>query len=346
MGMLNAYGFAIKANVISMDQSLQLPTRNIALELVRVTEAAALAASRHVGRGEKESTDGAAVDAMRVVLNTIAISGRVVIGEGEKDNAPMLFNGEEVGSGGPSFDIAVDPVDGTTLTSLGLDNAISVIALSDKDTMFDPGPIMYMDKIAVGRRAKGLIDLDAPVEENLNRVSKANETHISELTVIILDRPRHGDLIEQVRKAGARIKLIRDGDVAGAIAAARKGSGVDILMGIGGTPEAVIAAAALKCMGGEIIGRLYPRDEDERQRAIELGYDLDQILTTNDLVSGDNIFFSATGVTNGDLLPGVRYDQFGAHTTSLSMRSSSGTVRVVEAEHNLQKLRGLSVIEY
>jgi len=346
MGILSAYGLVIKANVNHMDQPHQLPTRNIALELVRVTEAAALAAGRHVGRGEKESADGAAVDAMRVVLNTIPISGTVIIGEGEKDNAPMLFNGEQVGSGGPEFDIAVDPVDGTTLTALGLDNAIAVIALADKGTMFDPGPVMYMDKIAVGPRAKGKIDLDLPVAENLARVSEANDTHISELTVVILDRPRHVDLIEQVRLAGARIKLIRDGDVAGAIAAARRGSGVDVLMGIGGTPEAVIAAAALKCMGGEILGRLHPRDEVEKANALELGYELEKVLTTDDLVAGENIFFSATGITNGDLLPGVRYDQNGAHTTSLSMRSSSGTVRVVEAEHNLQKLRSLSVIEY
>ena len=327
-----------------MNQSQKLPTRNIALELVRVTEAAALAAGRHVGRGEKESADGAAVDAMRIVLNTIPISGRVIIGEGEKDNAPMLFNGEEVGSGGPEFDIAVDPVDGTTLTALGLDNAIAVIAIADKGTMFDPGPVMYMDKIAVGPRASGVIDLDAPVKENLNRVSKCNETDISELTVIILDRPRHRELIEEVRQAGARIKLIRDGDVAGAIAAARRGSGVDVLMGTGGTPEAVIAAAALKCIGGEMLGRLHPRDDQEKQKALELGYDLDKVLTTQDLVSGDNIFFSATGITNGDLLPGVRYDQIRAHTTSHSMRSSSGTV--VEAEHNLGKLRSLSLVEY
>ncbi|HQZ14510.1 MAG TPA: class II fructose-bisphosphatase [Acidimicrobiia bacterium] len=344
--MLTAYGLGIEANLNQMDQPHQLPTRNIALELVRVTEAAALAAGRHVGRGEKESADGAAVDAMRVVLNTIPISGRVIIGEGEKDNAPMLFNGEEVGSGGPEFDIAVDPVDGTTLTANGLDNAIAVIAIADKGSMFDPGPIMYMDKIAVGPRAKGLIDMNLSVKENLLLVSKANETDISELTVVILDRPRHENLIEQVRLAGARIKLIRDGDVAGAIAAARRGSGVDVLMGIGGTPEAVIAAAAIKCMGGEILGRLYPRDETEKQKAIELGFDLDKVLTTNDLVAGDNIFFSATGITNGDLLPGVRYDQISAHTTSLSMRSKSGTVRVVEAEHNLHKLRSLSVVEY
>lgn len=329
-----------------MTKSEHTPTRNIALELVRVSEAAALAAGRHVGRGEKETADGAAVDAMRVVLNSIAIKGVVVIGEGEKDNAPMLFNGEEVGSGGPEFDIAVDPVDGTTLTALGLDNAIAVIALADKGTMFDPGPIMYMEKIAVGPQARGVVDLNRSVKENLEAIAKAKNTHVGELTVVVLDRPRHETLIEEIRIAGSRIKLIRDGDVAGAIATARRGSGVDVLMGIGGTPEAVIAACALKCMGGEIIGRLHPRDEEEKTKAIEFGYELDKILTTNDLVSGENIFFSATGITNGDLLPGVRYDENGAHTTSLSMRNKSGTVRVIEAEHNLDKLRGISAVDY
>ncbi len=329
-----------------MSQSPKQPTRNLALDLIRVTEAAALAAGKFVGRGHKENADQAAVDAMRVVLNTLDFKGTVVIGEGEKDNAPMLFNGEVLGLGGVEFDIAVDPIDGTTLTAKGLDNAIAVIALSERGTMFDPGPIMYMNKIAVGPEAKNAIDLEAPVFDNLTAIAKAKNTTVNELTVVILDRPRHDQLITEVQQAGARIKLITDGDVAGSIAAARKNNGVDVCMGIGGTPEAVITAAALKCMGGEILGKLHPRDEAEKQHAIDLGYDVDKIYSANDLVSGENIFFSATGITNGDLLPGVRYDNNGAHTSTLSMRSSSGTVRFVKAEHNLPKLRTLSVVEY
>lgn len=329
-----------------MSAKVQLPTRNIALELVRVTEAAALASGRWLGRGDKESADGAAVDAMRLVLNQLDISGVVVIGEGEKDEAPMLFNGEELGKGGPEFDIAVDPIDGTTLTAYGLDNAIAVIALSERGTMFDPGPIMYMDKIAVGPDCVGVVDLDAPVAANLTAVAKAKKCHINDLTVVILDRPRHDSLIMEIRDAGARIKLIRDGDVAGAIAASWEGSGSDILMGTGGTPEAVIAAAALKCLGGEIIGRLHPRDDDEKQKAISAGYDVSSILSLNDLVSGDNVFFAATAITNGDFLDGVRYHGSGAHTQSLSMRSKSGTVRTIGAHHNLRKLGEYAAVKY
>jgi len=324
----------------------QLPTRNIALELVRVTEAAALASGRWLGRGDKESADGAAVDAMRIVLNQLDIKGTVVIGEGEKDNAPMLFNGEELGKGGAAFDIAVDPIDGTTLTAYGLDNAISVIALAEHGTMFDPGPIMYMDKIAVGAAAAGMVDIDAPVAENLKAVAKAKGGHINDVTVVILDRPRHEQLIKDVRDCGARIKLIRDGDVAGSIAAAWDSSGTDVLMGIGGTPEAVISAAALKSLGGEIIGRLHPRDDEERQLAINMGYDIDEVLTTSSLVSGEDVFFAATGITNGDFLDGVRYDRRGAFTESLSMRSKSGTVRTIKARHDLAKLSQFASVSY
>lgn len=323
------------------------PTRNNALELVRVTEAAALAAGPYVGRGQKNEADGAAVDAMRLVLNTLDIDGVVVIGEGEKDNAPMLYNGEKLGRGGTAFDIAVDPIDGTTLTAKGLPNAIAVIAMAERGTMFNPGPIMYMNKIAVGPEARGAIDLDASVADNLNAVAKAKQIPISEVTTVILDRPRHDQLITEVQEVGARIKLISDGDVAGAIATARQSSGVDVLMGIGGTPEAVITAAALRCMGGEILGRLHPRDEAEAQLANDMGYNLKQTLTTNDLVSGEDIFFSATGITDGDLLKGVLYDTpQGAQTTSLSMRYKSGTVREIIASHRLDKLRRISPISY
>lgn len=331
-----------------MTQSKEIPTGNLALGLIRVTEAAALAAGRHVGRGDKNAADAAAVDAMRSVANTLNMDGIVVIGEGEKDEAPMLFNGEELGNkgGGPIVDIAVDPVDGTTLTALGLDNAVAVIALSERGSMFNPGPIMYMDKIAVGPQAAGVIDLDASVKDNLAAIANAKKTHIDDLTVVVLDRDRHEKLISEIRDAGARIKLIRDGDVAGAIATARRGSGVDVLMGIGGTPEAVIAAAALKCLGGEIIGRLHARDDDEKQKAIELGYNFDDVLRTNDLVSGDDIYFAATGITNGDLLPGVKYEKSGARTFSLSMRGHTGTVRIIEGEHNLDKLNAISAVQY
>jgi fructose-1,6-bisphosphatase II len=315
------------------------PDRNLALELVRVTEAAALAASRWVGRGDKEGADGAAVDAMRVVLSSVPMDGIVVIGEGEKDEAPMLFNGERIGDGSPpQTDIAVDPVEGTTLTSNGLGNAISVIAVSERGTMFDPGPCVYMEKIAVGPECRGVIDLSASPTENLHAVAKAKGESVRDVTAVILDRDRHSELIGEVREAGARIRLISAGDVIGAISTAWTSSGADILFGIGGTPEGVIAAAAIKCMGGEIQGRLWPRNDDERATAIAAGYDLDRILTTEDLVRGDNCFFATTGITDGEVLKGVHYDRNGATTQSLVMRSKSGTVRLIDARHRLDKL--------
>jgi fructose-1,6-bisphosphatase II len=325
----------------------QAPDRNLAMELVRVTEAAALAASRWVGRGDKEGADGAAVDAMRIVLATVPMDGIVVIGEGEKDEAPMLYNGEHIGDGSPpETDIAVDPVEGTTLTASGLGNAISVIAVSERGSMFDPGPCVYMEKIAVGPEAAGMIDITASPTENLHAVAKAKGESVRDLTAVILDRPRHADLIEEVRSAGARIRLISAGDVIGAVSTAWPDSGADILFGIGGTPEGVIAAAAMKCMGGELQGRLWPRDDDERAAAIAAGYDLDRVLTTNDLVRGDNCFFAVTGITDGEVLKGVHYDSRGATTQSLVMRSKSGTVRRVDARHRLPKLQEFSSIEF
>jgi fructose-1,6-bisphosphatase II len=315
------------------------PDRNLALELVRTTEAAALAAAHWVGRGDKESADGAAVDAMRLILGTVRMTGTVIIGEGEKDEAPMLYNGEVVGDGSsPQVDIAVDPIDGTTLTSKGRGGAVAVIAVSEQGTMFDPGPCVYMEKIAVGPDAAGSVDLQASVTDNLRAVAAAKGIDVTEVTATVLDRPRHDDLVAEIRDAGARIRLIGDGDVAAAIATAWPESGVDILFGIGGTPEGVIAAAALKCMGGELIGRLWPRDGDERAAAVAAGYDLDRVLGTDDLVAGDNCFFSATGITDGNLLQGVHYDRSGATTQSLVMRSRSGTVRLVEARHRADKL--------
>jgi len=319
----------------------QAPDRNLAMELVRTTEAAALAAGHWVGRGAKDLADGAAVDAMRLILGTVQMTGTVVIGEGEKDDAPMLYNGERVGTGeGTEVDVAVDPIDGTTLTSKGRGGAVAVIAVSEKGTMFDPGPCFYMEKIAVGPECKGVVDLNMSVADNLHAVAKAKGIPVTEVTVTILDRPRHDDMIEEIRATGSRIRLIGDGDVAGAIATAWEDSGVDILFGIGGTPEGVIAAAALKCMGGELIGRLWPRNDEERQAAIAAGYDLDRVLGTDDLVSGDNCFFAATGITDGNLLKGVHYDRDGATTQSLVMRSRSGTVRLVDARHRTTKLEG------
>jgi len=317
------------------------------MELVRVTEAAALAAGRWMGRGDKEGADRAAVDAMRVVLRRVPMDGLVVIGEGEKDEAPMLFNGERIGDGTPPLtDIAVDPIDGTTLTALGRAGALSVIAVSERGTMFDPGPCVYMEKLAVGPDAAHAIDITASPQENLAAVARAKDVSVNDLTVVVLDRERHHELIGDVRATGARIVLITDGDVAGAIATAWPESGVDLLVGIGGTPEGVIAAAALKCMGGEIQGRLWPRNEADRVAALDAGYDLDRVLTGDDLVQGDNCFFAATGITGGDLLRGVRYDHRGATTASLVMRSKSGTVRLVEARHQLSKLRTFSAIEF
>ncbi len=317
------------------------------MELVRVTEAAAMAAGRWMGRGDKNGADGAAVNAMRVVLDTVQMDGVVVIGEGEKDRAPMLFNGERIGDGSPpQVDIAVDPIDGTTPTSLGRGGALAVIAVSERGTMFDPGPCVYMEKLAVGPKAAGAVDIRRSPTDNLEAVAKALGKSVRDVTAVILDRDRHTDLIAEVRASGARIRLITDGDVAGAISAAWPETGVDVLLGTGGTPEGVLAAAALKSMGGEIQGRLVVRDENERKAADEGGYDLDAVLTTDDLVSGDNCFFAATGITDGELLQGVRYHDFGATTQSLLMRSRSGTVRLVSARHPLDKLREFSTIAF
>ena len=325
----------------------QRPDRNLALELVRTTEAAAMAASRWVGRGDKIGADGAAVDAMRAVLTTVPMSGIVVIGEGEKDDAPMLFNGEIVGDGSdPLTDVAVDPIDGTSLTASGRGNAIAVIAVSERGSMFDPGPCFYMEKIAVGPDCVGSIDITASPTQNLKWVAKAKGESVRDLTVMILDRPRHDDLIQEVRDSGARIKLISDGDILAAIATCWPKAGVDIMFGIGGTPEGVVAAAALKCMGGEIQGRLWPRTEDERKQAIDAGYNIDRILTTNDLVQGDNCFFAATGVTDGELLNGVRFTPGVVHTQSLVMRSRSGPVRLIDPQHRLDKISQFSEIDY
>ncbi len=306
-----------------------------------------MAAGRWVGRGDKEGGDGAAVDAMRELVNSVSMRGVVVIGEGEKDNAPMLYNGEEVGNGdGPECDFAVDPIDGTTLMSKGLSNAISVLAVSERGTMFDPSAVFYMSKIAVGPEAVDAIDITAPIGENIRRVAKAKNVSVSDLTVCILDRPRHQQLIADVREAGARCRLITDGDVAGAISACRPNTSTDMLAGIGGTPEGIIAAAAIRCMGGAIQGQLAPKDDEERQKAIDRGHDLDRVLTTEDLVSGDNVFFCATGVTDGDLLKGVHFYSGGCTTQSIVMRSKSGTVRMIEAYHRLSKLSEYSAIDF
>ncbi|HET6950797.1 MAG TPA: class II fructose-bisphosphatase [Acidimicrobiales bacterium] len=325
----------------------QRPDRNLAMELVRVTEAAALAGSRWMGRGDKNGADGAAVDAMRIVLESVPMDGIVVIGEGEKDEAPMLYNGERVGDGSPTLtDVAVDPIDGTTLTALGRGNALAVIAVSERGTMFDPGPCVYMEKIAVGPEGVGTIDITRSAAENIESLAEAKGTSARDITAVILDRDRHADLIAEVRATGARIRLIPDGDVAGAISTAWTESGADILLGIGGTPEGVISAAALKCMGGELQGRLWPRNDGERQAAVDAGYDLTRVLTTDDLVGGDNCFFAATGITDGELLKGVRFSRRGASTQSLVMRSKSGTVRLVNAQHQLTKLAGFSSIDF
>jgi fructose-1,6-bisphosphatase II len=330
-----------------MSAEPQAPDRNLAMELVRVTEAAAMAAGRWMGRGDKNGADQAAVNAMRVVLQTVSMDGVVVIGEGEKDEAPMLYNGELIGDGTPPLtDIAVDPIDGTTPTALGRGGALAVISVSERGTMFNPGPCVYMEKLAVGPDGAGHVDLNLSPTENLRAVAAAKRTSVGDITAVILDRDRHKDLIAEVRQAGARIRLITDGDVAGAISTAWQESGVDILFGIGGTPEGVIAASALKCMGGELQGRLWPRNDDERRAALAAGYDLDAVLSTDELVRGDNCFFAATGVTDGELLRGIRYTNTGALTQSLVMRSKSGTVRRVDASHRLQKLREFSQISF
>jgi fructose-1,6-bisphosphatase II len=324
------------------------PDRNLALELVRVTEAAAMGAGRWVGRGDKNAADQAAVDGMRLMLDTVQMDGVVVIGEGEKDEAPMLFNGESVGSGfGPAVDVAVDPLEGTRLTAFGQQNAIAVIAVAERGTMFFPGAAVYMEKIATGPEAADAIDLDATPTENVHRVAEAKGKSPRDVTVIVLERPRHEELIDELRAAGARVTLIRDGDVAPAIAAAHGGiATVDLLMGVGGTPEGVIAAAAIKCLGGALQGRLWPRDDEERAKLEQAGFDVGRILRTDDLVAGANVFVAATGVTSGALLNGVRYTRDGVVTESMVMRSLSGTVRRIEAEHALEKLSRLSGLEY
>ncbi len=324
-----------------------LPDRNLALELVRVTEAAAISAGRWVGRGDKNGADGVAVEAMRALISTVGMRGTVVIGEGEKDNAPMLFNGEEVGSGeGPLCDVAVDPIDGTTLTAKGMANAISVLAVAPRGTMYDPSAVFYMEKLVTGPEAADVVDIRYPVSENIHQVAKAKGSTPEDVTVVLLDRPRHDDLVQQIRDTGARIKFISDGDVAGAIMAARPDTGIDLLMGIGGTPEGIIAACAMKCLDGVIQGRLWPADDAERERAEAAGHDLDRVLRTDDLVSGDDCFFVATGITDGELMRGVRYRAGGASTHSLVMRSRSGTIRSIHSDHKLSKLRSYANIDF
>ncbi len=319
-------------------EPIQPPSRNLALELVRVTETAAIAASRWIGRGEKNLADQAAVDAMRRMIGTVAMNGIVVIGEGEKDNAPMLYNGEKVGDGsGPACDVALDPIDGTTLTAKGMNNAISVIAVSERGSMYDPSAVFYMEKLVAGPESADVVDITAPVKANLKAVAKAKHMSVSELTVVVLDRPRHDDLVRDIREAGGRIKFITDGDVAGAVMAARAGTGIDLLMGIGGTPEGIIAACAMKCLGGVIQGRLKPRSDEERERAQDAKLDLNQILTTNDLVSGNDVFFAATGITDGELLKGVRFVPNGITSNSIVMRSRSQTIRLIESEHPAER---------
>ncbi|WP_426565966.1 class II fructose-bisphosphatase [Angustibacter sp. McL0619] len=331
----------------SLRVSAEEPDRNLALELVRVTEAAAMAGGRWVGRGDKNGADGAAVNAMRKLIGTVSMNGVVVIGEGEKDDAPMLFNGERVGDGtGADCDVAVDPIDGTSLTANGQPSAIAVLAVAERGAMYDPSAVFYMDKLVTGPDAADVVDITAPVAENIARVAKAKNEEPEDVTVVILDRPRHQQLIEEVRATGARIRLISDGDVAGAIMAARPDTGVDLLLGIGGTPEGIISACAIKCLGGTIQGRLWPKDDAERHRALDAGHDLDRVLHTDDLVSGDNVFFVATGITDGELLRGVRYRAGGATTHSLVMRSKSGTIRVIESHHRLSKLRAYSSVDF
>ena len=323
------------------------PDRNLALELVRVTEAAAMAAGRWVGRGDKNGADGVAVNAMRVLISTVGMKGVVVIGEGEKDNAPMLYNGEEVGDGnGPACDVAVDPIDGTTLAAKGMTNAVSVLAVAPRGSMYDPSAVFYMEKLVTGAEAADVVDIRYPISENIHRVAKAKGSTPEDVTVVLLDRPRHQTIVDEIRATGARIMFITDGDVAGAIMAARPDTGIDLLLGVGGTPEGIIAACAMKCMGGVIQGRLWPTDDEERQRAVDAGHDLDAVLTTDDLVTGDDCFFVATGITDGELMRGVRYRAGGASTHSLVMRSRSGTIRSITSEHKLAKLRAYSAVDF
>ena len=319
-----------------------VPDRNLALELVRVTEAAAMGAARWIGRGDKVAADQAAVDLMRLMINTVSMRGVVVIGAGEKDEAPMLYNGEEVGDGdGPEVDVAVDPLEGTRLTALGMPSAISVIAVAERGTMFFPGAALYMDKIAVGPQAADAIDIEASPGENVRRVAEAKGMEPDGVTVVVLERDRHDALVSELREAGARVNLIRDGDVAPAIAAAQPFTGIDVLMGIGGTPEGVISAAAIKCLGGAMQGKLWPRNDDERRRLVDAGFDLDRVLTHDDLVRGEDVFVAATGVTGGPLLRGVRVSGAGVETESIVMRSRSGTVRRIAAYHPAEKMREL-----
>jgi fructose-1,6-bisphosphatase II len=323
------------------------PDRNLALELVRVTEAAAMAAGRWVGRGDKNGADGVAVNAMRALISTVGMRGVVVIGEGEKDNAPMLFNGEHVGDGtGPDCDVAVDPIDGTTLTAKGMTNAISVMAVAPRGSMYDPSAVFYMEKLVTGPEAADVVDIRYPVAENIHQVAKAKGSTPEDVTVVLLDRPRHDKIVEEIRATGARIKFITDGDVAGAIMAARSDTGIDILMGVGGTPEGIIAACAMKCLDGVIQGRLWPKDEQERERAVDAGHDLERVLYTDDLVTGDDVFFVATGITDGELMKGVRYRAGGCTTNSLVMRSRSGTIRSITSEHKLRKLKSYSAVDF
>ncbi len=330
------------------DSTTSRPDRNLALELVRVTEAAALAAARMVGRGDKEGADQAAVDAMRYVLDSVSMDGVVVIGEGEKDEAPMLFNGEQIGDGTPpQVDIAVDPLEGTRLTALGMPSALAVIALSERGSMFDPGPCVYMEKIAGGPEIADLLDLDRPLAETLALIAQRKGRDIRDVMVVMLDRERHQQAMREVREAGARVRLITDGDVSASLLAVSEDSPVDLLWGIGGTPEGVISAAAIKCIGGQLLGRLWPRDDEERTAAVQAGYDLNRILTCDDLVAGEDAFFSATGVTDGDVLQGVRYrGDRGASTESLVMRSRSGTVRRVYARHDRAKMRAIGISRF
>ncbi len=323
------------------------PTRNLALELVRVTEAAALAAGRFMGRGDKEAADGAAVNAMRLVLQTVDMNGIIVIGEGEKDHAPMLYNGENVGNGSsPDVDVADDPIDGTRPLAFGRTNSLATVAIAPRGTMFNPGPFVYMNKLAVGPEAKGKINIEKSITENLRAIAKAKNKDVEDLTTIILDRPRHDAMIAEIRKVGARIRIIPDGDVAAALMTAWPDAGVDVLIGIGGTPEGVLAACALRAMGGEIQGKLYARDEDELRRGREMGYDFDKILTMDDLVSSEDVFFAATGITDGELLKGVRYFGDGARTDSIVVRGLTGTVRQITATHRIDKLHHLGQIHY
>jgi fructose-1,6-bisphosphatase II len=325
------------------DSSTTRPDRNLALELVRVTEFAALAAAPLVGRGDKEAADQAAVDGMRYALHSIQMDGTVVIGEGEKDEAPMLYNGERIGDGSPpEVDIAVDPLEGTTLAAHGMPSALAVIALAGKGSMFDPGPCVYMEKMAGPPEIADLLDLDRPLSETVELIAARKGHAIGDVIVVVLDRPRHEAGIREIREAGARVRLIAHGDVSASLLAVTERSPVDLLWGIGGTPEGVISAAAIKCLGGQLLGRLWPRDEQERGAALEAGYDLERVLDRDDLVAGDDVFFSATGITDGDVLQGVRYPSAGGATTeSLVMRTRSGTVRRVKATHDRAKLRAL-----